>query len=161
MKYNNPDKKKVLFFSRSFKCKGGVVNYCEALLEEISPNFHIDHNVIGDRPDNNSVLLRFLYPIYDTVRLCYKLFRNSYDIIHTNPSLIKNALIRDSFYLLVLSLFGYSSKTIVFFHGWDKDVIHRLNRYVFFKSIFIHLHHNVGKILVLATIFKQQLIDWV
>lgn len=149
----------MLFFSRSFRCKGGVVNYSRILLEEISPNFQVDHQITGNRPENNNIFKKFLFPVYDTVRLIYKLFRYSYDIIHLNPSLLKNSIIRDSFYLLVLNIFGYSSRTVIFFRGWDENIIRRLGRSVLLKGIFLLLYQNVGKILVLATSFKQQLIE--
>lgn len=160
---NNKDERKVLFFAPSFantgRIKGGVTIYSRFLLEEISSTFQIDHHVIGNRTGNDSALRRFLYPIYDTLRLIFKLLRWSYDVIHMNPSMRRSSIMRDSFYLSVLSFFGYSRKTVIFFHGWNESTINQIKGSVLLKSFFLRLYNKVGKILVLATPFKQQLVE--
>ena len=149
----------MLFFSPSFTDKAGIANYCRILIKEINPVFQIDHHIIGNRPENSSFCRRCIYPIYDTVSLIYKLFRHSYDIIHLNPSVTIYSIVKDSFYVFILSFSGYSSKTVVFFRGCDEGIIHRLKKSVVLKKLFLRYYNKLGKILVLSTPFKQQLVE--
>lgn len=155
----NINKKKVLFFSPSFTDKAGIANYCRILIKEINPVFQIDHHIIGNRPENSSFFRRCIYPTYDTVMLIYKLFRYSYDVIHLNPSTTKYSIAKDSFYVFILSFFSYSSKIVVFFRGCDESIIQRFKKSAFLKKLFNRYYNKLGKILVLSTSFKQQLIE--
>lgn len=150
---------KVLYFSHSLKVRGGVASYSKIILKEISHNYQVDHHIIGNRlyMKKSISIRRFLYPFYDILRLLWKLHRNSYDIIHINPSMSKYSIIRDSVYLFILRKYGYLNKTIIFFRGWNRNTIGSFTKSNYLKKLFLDYYGGANRILVLATSFKQTL----
>lgn len=148
---------KLLFFSPALDAHGGVSEYCRLLLENINGEIDCKQIIVGNRGPNTSVLKRIAYPVLDTFRLLTKLLVKKWDIVHLNTSLKEFAIIRDTFYLLLITLTGYASKTIVFIHGWDDVLFEKGMGGLFVGRIFSKLYARTGSIVVLSVHFKQQL----
>lgn len=76
-----------------------------------------------------------------------RLIKYNPDIVLVNPSFYKSSLIRDSIFIKIAHLF--KKPVAVFFHGFDKECIHQLN-----KKRLIECLNNCKCILVLADEFR-------
>jgi glycosyltransferase involved in cell wall biosynthesis len=129
---------------------GGVATYYMALKhfwrEEIK------YNIIGRRWKKIPIEGLFWLP-WDTLKFVFWLLFFSPELVVLNPSMGRTAIIRDSCFFRIALFFR--KKTVVFFHGWDKDFVKKLN-----KNKFIRLFNRTSGILVLASNFKNDLLSW-
>jgi hypothetical protein len=140
---------KILINIPSLKFTAGVANFYKGL-----HNFWAEtvrYNVVGKRkviPASGLIMLP-----WDIVKFIFLLLFFRPDMVMLNPSLRKNAVLRDSIFLRVALFF--KKRTVVMFHGWGIDYSKKLD-----KKRFINLFNKVSGILVLASAFKRELEEW-
>jgi len=148
---------KILLLSPSFEDIGGVTSFCRLLIKNLKSNFEVDHLQIGNKPGNKSLIKRLLFFLKNALRLRKKLVENGYNIIHLNPSLEIFSLLRDSFYLAIISKF-YHNRSLVLFHGWNESLAERIIKNLLYNNLFRRIYKKAKFILVLCNQFKEQLI---
>ena len=143
----------------SLEERGGVVSFCQILMKTIDPSFQMDDFTIGNRPGNRNQIRRMSFFLNDVLNLKRRLMRRDrYDVIHLNPSFKIFALIRDSFYLLLIDRFS-PGKAIVIFHGWDENLTKSIIQISFLRKCFQRIYKKASFILVLSSPFKRQLVE--
>jgi glycosyltransferase involved in cell wall biosynthesis len=136
--------------------KGGVVEFCRMLVDNLGPDFEVDHFTVANRPGVRNPLKRAGQSFGDYVRLKKKLRESRYSLCHLNPSFRILALVRDGMYLRLIHKF-YPDRILVTFHGWDQTLLAKIGKNRFFRRL---LKNTIGKarmILVLSGQFKRQL----
>lgn len=130
---------------------GGVQNYFNSLKNKFTIDTHFFYI-----NTNTPILITPLKLFIQYITFSYTLISLKPELIHLNPSLKKNAIIRDGIFILLSKLFR--KKILVFFHGWDEQFAHKIShRYlIFFKAIY----GKSDAFCVLANKFKTQLIQW-
>lgn len=78
-----------------------------------------------------------------------------YDLIHINPSLIKNSFFRDGLLVAISKLFG--KKVLVYWHGWIDDLENKIKRRSFYRSFFKYTFGHSDISIVLGSVFKNKL----
>ena len=140
---------KLLINTPDIKMLGGVANHYKGLLPHWKCIVHYNH--IGSRQK----LSGFIAFPFDILKFIFKLTIGRYDIIILNPSLTTQSVIRDGIFLLIASL--YSTKKIVFFHGWESATANRISKN---PKVFATIYSKADCFMVLATSFKTQLHEW-
>jgi glycosyltransferase involved in cell wall biosynthesis len=148
---------RILFLSPSMQGKGGVVEFCRMLVDNLGPDFQVDRLTIANRPGVRNPLRRAGHFIGDYFRLRKKLKESPrYSLCHLNPSFRILALLRDGLYLRLIHRF-YPGRILVTFHGWDGRLLEKIRRIPLLRAL---LQNTLGKarmILVLSEKFKSQL----
>lgn len=141
---------KILINTPSIKeSRGGVANHYKGL-----KNFwkqEVSYNIIGDR---NKIPGIAIFP-FDLLKFTAKCLISRPDLIVLNPSLAKNAIKRDVIFNKIAKFLNI--KTVLFFHGWDKNTEETINSNPkpFTKKI-----TSADGFLVLASDFKNKLKEW-
>lgn len=139
---------KVLLACPDLEKPGGVANYFRVLRRHLTSD--VVYFIVGARQNELGLLSRGLRFCKDNLKFAMQLKSNRYDIVHLNPSLGPNALIRDGLLLLIAKLF--CEKSVVFFRGWDhkwEEIIYR-----FFPWIFRFVYFRANAFIVLSKDFK-------
>jgi glycosyltransferase involved in cell wall biosynthesis len=149
-------KSKILLLVPSPESMGGIVNYFKV----IKPRFSlpVDYFLRGVRRQH-SLVSRIAYPLIqliDYARFFVRMCQRRYQLVQINTSFGYTGIIRDYFFIKILSLFKI--KYIVFFRGIDEKVIKKIEGILFdeFKSTFL----RAGIILVLSNDLKKKLLTW-
>ncbi|MFO1242188.1 MAG: glycosyltransferase family 4 protein [Rickettsiales bacterium] len=79
------------------------------------------------------------------------------DAVHINPSLDWKSVVRDCLILLALRVAGYRN-ILVYFHGWEPGVEHKIENNYFLKKLFVWLLNCTAKVVVLSPEFKDALL---
>ncbi len=144
------------FFFREFMM-GGVSKYLVTLTSNFQNINAFD--LEGNIGHNKQVFKKnsFVQSVYRKLSIIATFFSirkivriNKIDIVHLNPSLIFNALLREYFRFIVIR---NKVKTLVFFHGWNPENEYLLIRYPFFKKLF-----EADQLIVLSSTIKNRLI---
>jgi glycosyltransferase involved in cell wall biosynthesis len=130
---------------------GGVSKYCSVIRSHFNSN--IEYFTIGKKNINDSVIRKTVLAVNNYFNFFKTL--QAIDLVHINTSLGTTAVIRDGIFLLIAKLCG--KKVVVFFHGWDDNCELRIRR--FFLLPFRLIYFRADAIIVLATIFKNRLIE--
>ena len=133
---------------RPFKSDGGVGNYYDKIKTHFKNDVRFFYT--GERKRNT---IPFLRMIRDYLFFTIEVARNDYDLIHVNPSLRFNAVIRDGIFLLLSKLFR--KKTLVFFRGWDDEFENIIRKR--YSKLFGLVFFSADAIIVLASRFKTTL----
>lgn len=113
---------KILMVGPSLEMPGGVANYCQLMLDALRvPSVY---RAVGRRSRETGRFASLLRMGKDAVAFLRELRRSNPDVVHFNPSLNFNALLRDIM-LLQLSRFHVARK-LVFVHGWNERVAQKL-----------------------------------
>jgi len=128
---------------------GGVANHYKGLKPFWTEK--VKYNFIGGRKG----VPGSLFLIYDYIKFIFLCAFANYDVILLNPSLGKTAIKRDALFLKIATFFKI--KTVVFFHGWSKNMVNELNKNA---SKFTEIFNKADKLIVLAKAFKNDLINW-
>jgi glycosyltransferase involved in cell wall biosynthesis len=147
-----------LVIARDKAHQGGVVNFVELLIANFSSNVRATRFVIGRSPDDRSYISILITPLRDAIRLIRTVQQRRYDIIHINPSLNFNALVRDGLFIMALRATG-AQNIVVFIHGWDESFLDKINKYPLARAGLRRLLRCAGSILVLARRFKNELCE--
>jgi len=138
---------------------GGVVNYVQLLERNLEGGVKVEEFHMGRRKNQSGRWLRSLIPFIDMMRLAYRLFFNRYDVIHINPSLNRRSLFRDYLFMLVMKMHRIN-KIVVFIHGWEDETATAIGNNALAKRMFRGSFGRAPVIYVLASRFRQYLIDW-
>jgi glycosyltransferase involved in cell wall biosynthesis len=125
-------------------------------MKNVSPEFTVDHLEIGNRPENRNPVRRLSFFVEDALRLGRRLGKNDYDLVHINPSLEILSLLRDSFYIFLISRI-HKTRSLVVFHGWNQEIAVWIAACPILRSIFRSLYGKAGRVLALCTLYKDQL----
>lgn len=141
---------KILINTPSIKNpRGGVANHFAGLKPYWNENVY--YNFIGDR---NNIPGIVILP-FDLLKFTLKCIFLKPNLIVLNPSLASNALKRDAIFLKIAKTVGI--KTVVFFHGWNKDEEHLITEN---PKKFLNKYNKADSFLVLASDFEQILKRW-
>ncbi len=153
----------ILVTTNPLNHEGGVVNYYNIIFSNnTSSDLIFIHSKIGSSqtffyaPLVKKMIYPFIY-IFNYLTFILKLIYFKIDIVQVNPSLIPIPIIRDFIILLTTKLF--KRKVIVFFRGWKENVIIAIINNKVYKYIFVKILLKADKIFVLASSFKNQLIN--
>lgn len=141
--------KKVLFIA-CYRGEG-VEHFSRMLLDNLGPDFTPDVFLVANKPDGG-VVTKLIDLGRTVVRLARKLRRTSYDVVHINPPFNLKAILRDSIYLWLTNRAGYADRTVVFFHGWDREFGEKLIAHRAYRGLFRHLYGRVASLFL----FDQQ-----
>lgn len=157
-------KNKVLIVSNPLNHEGGIVNYYNLYFKYFKSNdFELKHFTVGSRAFlfYRPFLKKLLYPgyyLFDYFRFVFTLLLDTkIKIIQLSPSLIPIPLIRDGLLLFTAKLFG--KKVIVFYRGWKLSVFSKLQLNAFLKKMFNWLYQKGTLQIVLASSFKNDLLE--
>jgi glycosyltransferase involved in cell wall biosynthesis len=152
------DKKNVslLLMVPSDTASGGVTTYTTVIKNELS----VKHVCLirGNKkyPYKNSTFSNLIRLFTDMIiYLGYLLFAK-FNIVQTNTSFDKPAILRDGFYILMAKLFR--KKVIVFFHGWDKSFVEYIDKN--HLGLFCAVYFKANAFIVLSLEFKEVLVKW-
>jgi len=140
---------KLLVNTPSLEMAGGVANFYRGLKNYWTAEVH--YNTIGSRKwISGSILL----PI-DILKYILKILVLKPNLILLNPSLGRKAVIREGLYLRVSN--WLKVPTIVFFRGWNEVLAEEISKN---PTPFVRIYNRADKLLVLASSFKEQLLNW-
>jgi glycosyltransferase involved in cell wall biosynthesis len=135
--------------------QGGVADYYRLLNKHFrSERMKISFYYTGNRSGTHLAGHRLIKTLTDLFGLAG--IARGHDLIILNPSLDTKAVIRDGLYHLLAKKI-LRKKTMIFFHGWDRDFENRIDRHL--KTIF-RATFNCDRGVVLAGAFKEKLISW-
>jgi glycosyltransferase involved in cell wall biosynthesis len=104
----------------------------------------------------NTSWLAIPYRVFgDYWRFWAKVRSTNYDLVHINPSLGREALIRDGFFLMLATAAGRTA--VVFFRGWDLELEKRLRQR--WLDLFRRTYFRASAFIVLAEEFRHKLIE--
>lgn len=105
---------KVLLIILSANSYGGVVSYNEGLAQSKGADILKFRNTSGKHKSNT---IKLISVFLDSFRLMFTLWTSKVDIVHINPSLSFNSILRDSLFVFLSKLF--KKKVLVQWHGWN------------------------------------------
>lgn len=144
---------KILVNTPNVNLMGGVAQIYKVLKLNESPE--IEYFEIMSK-DNESKIEKIIRLIKNYILFTIKI--SKYDVIHLNPSFLKNSFYRDAIYCFIANLF--SKKVIVFWHGWEEDFEEEVKQSSIMKWILRNTFGKAKKTLVLGKVFKDKLIDF-
>lgn len=140
---------KILVNTPCLALLGGVANHYLGLKGYWTEN--VCYNTIGKRKESKwSGLIWFPY---DLLKFIFRLLIFQPDVVLLNPSVGKTALKRDSLYLTIS--FFLKKKIVVFFHGFNMDMINDINITKFTRKL-----NKTDGVIVLAEAFKDALLRY-
>ena len=145
---------KVLILHPDFRDPGGVAAYYRTLEKYYTQS--IEHFIIGRRPDETGIYKKINRMMNDYRQFVKKMKNDDYDIIHVNPSLDIQSIIRDGIFIMLARI--YKKKTLAFIHGWHESHEEIIQKYG--KWQFKLFYGKVSAFIVLAEAFKKKLLSW-
>jgi glycosyltransferase involved in cell wall biosynthesis len=130
---------------------GGVANYYRTLrplLDERKVFFEV-----GKRPGEAGTGAAFRRLLRDYWRFHRALSRDSFDLVHLNPSLVPLSLLRDALFLLIAK--AHRRLVLVFFRGWDPACEATIRRRC--PWAFRSVYGVANAVIVLAEEFRRSL----
>lgn len=140
---------KILINTPDISLLGGVANHYKGLKDFWTED--VKYNFIGSRKNIPGILL---IP-FDLIMFFMKCLIFQPNIIVLNPSLGNRAFYRDALFLKIS--YFLKIKTIVFFHGWDKEFEKQLS---INPQIFQKKYGSATAFIVLASEFKEVIQSW-
>ena len=145
---------------------GGVATYLKDFLQSLDCDrfyvFNRDKYLTKSLPIRKTSAIDIFFirlsVIFYFFTFCYRLLFKKVDIVHANPSLLINAVVRDAFYIAIASVFR--KRIVVFFHGWNLDFAKFIDTRPLIRKLFVRIYNKADTICVLAEEFKQQLESW-
>ncbi len=146
---------KVLINTPSFKMDtGGVSNHFLGL-SRFLPENRVSFCYTGGLRDYNKLVVIPVY-IYQYLKFIYRLISYKPDIVHLNPSLCYDSVIRDGVFVLISKLF--KKKAIVFWHGWKVDFEGKIeNKYT---KIFKRVFNKSDGFIIISSHVIEKLRQW-
>jgi len=147
---------KILILSSNRLMVGGVVNYTNLLIRYFEGSqYQIKHFTQGRSLTAwKNWFLPFLI-ISQLINFKKTIKEYNPDIIHINPSLEINAIVRDSFFLLIAKI--NRIPTIFFVRGWNNSISNYFYVHSLITNFFRWLFSMPDTIIVLAEEFKIKL----
>ena len=134
--------------------RGGVWSYVQTLKRHLAVQADVFAVGSGDRAEGR--LRALLRVVRDSLHFYHRTRTGCWDIVHLNPSLGWKAVLRDGVLLRIAE--HRRMKTVVFFHGWNKNFEGNLRgcRLWLFK----HIYFQADGMVVLAKEFHDRLRTW-
>ena len=132
---------------------GGVTNYFKVLDKYL--DVKKKYFEIGSLSSNESKIMLLFRITSDYIRFIKEILFGGYDVIHINPSLLAQSIIREGILILLCRI--RKIPVVIFIHGWDKNCEFKIKRN--YKRIFKYVYGKASAIIVLAEEFKFSLID--
>ena len=133
---------------------GGVANYYRTIKPYYTAN--VNYHVVGTATCQGRRTPRLLQLLRDYVSLRRALVTGRYDIVHVNPSLNAQAVLRDGASLLLAQRLGH--RTVVFFRGWSDSFEAAIQKH--WLGLFRRVYFRADCIVVLARQFEATLRRW-
>jgi glycosyltransferase involved in cell wall biosynthesis len=133
---------------RPFKSDGGVGNYYDKIQSHYKCHVQYFHTGKSDNKVYKGISL-----IINYFKFTVEVIRKDYDLIHLNPSLRFNSVVRDGMFLLLTKLLR--KKAVVFFRGWDDELENKIRKS--YPKLFEFVYFSADAFIVLATRFKSVL----
>lgn len=130
---------------------GGVANYYRVI--STGNDFSRSYFEVSSGTESAPRFIKALKVFGDAWRFGRRLVRCRPSVVHLNPSLESNALLRDALLLLIAKLFG--RRVLIFWRGWNPEVDRSLTglRGKLFRMVF----DKADRHLVLAIAFRDRL----
>jgi len=138
---------KILLITPNLKSKGGVSVFNHLLIKYSKNNIR---PFVISSVNRNTFKVFFL--LKDFLKLFFVLMFNKYDLVHINPSLNRNSVMRDSIYVAFAKLFRH--RVYIHWHGWNYDKEYLLESF-FMRNLLFKADH----IRFLADDFKNKFIN--
>jgi len=135
---------------------GGVANFNELLKSRFSDDVCAEYFTIGTRSGQVGRIRKLAQPVLDGYALIKKLGSAHFDVVHLNPSLNWRSVTRDSLFLVILRIFG-SQNVLIFIRGWSPACSEQIRNSRLLSWCFRKIFGYAERILVLATVFKEEL----
>jgi glycosyltransferase involved in cell wall biosynthesis len=148
----------VLILFRDVSWHGGVVNFVEVLRRNLGSGILTEHFLIGKRPGSDHRTFAGVTTLTDCRRLYSRLRKGDIEVVHLNPSLNFNSLVRDGLFLLVLKMQRFR-RCLIFFHGWEPSVEKVIRKNDLLGNLLGWLLKQGALILVLSNTFKDFLVN--
>ena len=148
------DNPKILITVPRLSLLGGVSNYYKILRPCLDADK--EYFEIGSKPGEKSIISSLLRLVSDYYGFHKKLLAGDYQLVHINPSLGLNSVVRDGLLILIARYNRIS--VLVFFRGWDSGFEKLIRRY--YLPIFRMVYGLADGFIVLANEFKQTLKKW-
>lgn len=145
------DLRPLVVVPRWSKGLGGVANYYRVLSRV--DHFSKWYFETGSRTEGKGTHLRMVGVITDAGRLLCRLVTQRPRVVHLNPSLMTNALIREGLFLLIAKF--CRRKVLVFWRGWNPRVDAGLAGWK--AGVFRRVFGLADAHLVLAASFRERL----
>lgn len=142
---------KVVICCPNLSVQGGVSNYYRVIKSKFTGYKNISFLEIGGT--NRSKLGSLWAALVEPLSYVFHIVKNSVEIIHLNPSLQQNSVLRTAVFVVLGKLLG--RKVIVFWRGWNKEVERVIREK--YNWIFRYIFDGVDLTLVLADEFREKL----
>ena len=154
----NDDSLRVLIISQDFKHIGGVVETAQLLLSKFEGKIDVSHGALGRRVGQVGVMA-YIQPLLDMFNFFKLTRKESFDVIHVNPSFNIRSFVKEFFVFMLFCMFGYSGKILLFFHGWDPVFFQKLTSNFIGRKFLMCMLRRAGLIVVLSSKYRQSLLD--
>ncbi len=148
--------KNILILIPGKNARGGITNYYKSIRSNIPQSIFYLERGARNWPSRGGWYSEFIRMLSDYLLFTKFLFRNKIKCVQTTTSFSKNALWRDTVYIVLCKLFRL--KIIVFFRGWDDALIPKMN--IFPNSVLKRIYLSVDAIIDLRQKNIDQLILW-
>ena len=132
---------------------GGVANYFRVLRDYLGAD--VDYFEAGSETGETGFFSSIRRLMSDYRRFAQTLRCGEHSVVHLNPSLGPKAAVRDALFLLIAR--SRSVSVLVFFHGWNADVLASIQRW--YGPLFRLVMNKANSIVVLAEEFRTQILD--
>ena len=142
---------------------GGVVNLYQKFSDRMKASSYKLYYVRVGRIQKiklfNVSLFRAVDLAYSYINFIIQLIRIKPAIIHLNPSLNKKAIYRDALYLFMAHLIIKNIKIMIHIHGWEDQLASDFRSKNIFNYIFIKMINRANAVIVLASEFKESMMN--
>lgn len=132
---------------------GGVASYYRTLREHLDPEKV--YFEVGQAPGERSLWHKACRLLGDYWRFHRLLSEGEFGLVHINPSLDSQAIVRDALLLLIAKAHG--RPVLVFYHGWRTPVERAIRRH--FAFLFRRIFGMADGSILLAEDFRRSLLD--
>jgi len=143
---------KILINTPAVNLIGGVAQIYKVL--QLNKHANIDYFEIITKTSESKISKLFRI-FFKYIKFIFKI--KDYEIIHLNPSFLKNSFYRDALYCFIAQIFNKS--IIVFWHGWEDDFEEEVKKSKFKKWILLNTFGKANITLILGKIFQEKLIN--
>lgn len=162
MKLNKKKNRVVILYGHS-RNSGGVVNIYNKFDREMRESkyeiYHIRVGRIHRFKIFNFLLFRIIDLVFNYVKFIVELILIRPAIIHLNLSLNKKSIYRDFVYLMISRVIIRKIKILMHIHGWEENLALDLKSKKFFNNTFRKMAERANIIIVLASQFKECMLD--
>jgi glycosyltransferase involved in cell wall biosynthesis len=145
---------KTLVTTPNLQGEGGVSNYYAALRKYFPPS--VEYFTVARRGGHEGLMASLDHLIRDSRMLRRRLRAHDYHVVHLNPSLGRNSILREGIFLNLAKRQG--QKVVVFFRGWDRDFEESLRHWKL--SLFKKVYFRADAMVVLGQEFEVKLRAW-